>query len=453
MSAAAPLEGIAPAALAVDRFIDRQPFGRSHATIVALCALAAAIDGFDAQLITYLAPSIVHDLDLPRPALGPIFSAGIVGMALGSFIGGPLADRFGRKPVIVLSLLWFGLFSTLTAASASVEMLIALRLAAGLGFGAVMPNAAALVAEFAPGRYRATMVMVMYCGFPVGGAVAGPVTAALLRTHEWRFLFILGGGAALAIALLQLFLLPESLRFLVETHRSRRAVARSMRFVEPAYRLEPTIALTVDRPAEGRARPVVQLFAEGRGRVTILLWAIFLFASIPLYVLVTWLPVILQDHGVQARDALLVTSMFQLGGLVFSLSLGRVIDRTAPAFTFALIFAMGGICTFLIGSAGTSPALLGIVIFLTGGFVQGGLTGLTAVSAGFYPTIMRSTGVGWALGISRIGGVIGPMLGALAVSAGLSLVAMFGLTAVPIAAAAFAALALSLAASRKPERI
>ncbi|WEK02305.1 MAG: MFS transporter [Candidatus Sphingomonas phytovorans] len=435
----------------LETFIDERHFGRPHVLLIGLCALAAAIDGFDAQLITYLAPSIARDLHLSRAMLGPVFSLGIVGMAFGSLAGGMLADRFGRRPIILLSLLWFGVFSILTAFSATAGTLIALRFISGLGYGALMPNAAALVAEFAPRRYRATAVMVMYCGVAVGGALGGPVTALVLEHHGWHFLFVMGGVLGLLIALLLGALLPESIRFLLAAGGSRERLQKSMRFIDPAYSLAPDARL-VSASATGAGRVAVrQLFLDGRLPVTLLLWSIFLCAALDLYFIVTWLPTILQDHGVEPRESLLVTSMFQLGGLLFPLVLARMIDGKRAIATVGCIFGLGAVTTCLIGSAGTSVASLGLLVFLTGAFVQGGMTGLTAISAGLYPTLIRSSGVGWALGLSRVGGIIGPMLGAAAVAAGLSFQAIFAVFAIPAIIAALAAAGLVRVTRRQPD--
>jgi AAHS family 4-hydroxybenzoate transporter-like MFS transporter len=435
----------------LDVFIDQRRFGRPHLLLIALCGLAAAIDGFDAQLITYLAPSIGRDLHLPRAALGPVFSLGIVGMMLGSLAGGMLADRFGRRRVILASLLWFGLFSILTAFSTGAVSLIAMRFVSGLGYGALMPNAAALVAEFAPKRFRATSVMAMYCGVPVGGAIGGPVTALVLEHHSWQFLFVVGGLLGLAIAVLLGLLLPESIRFLLAAGAPRDRIQATMRFLDPRAVLAPDTRLVAPETATIARASVRQLFADGRSAATLPLWTIFLCASLDLYFLVTWLPTILQDHGVAAKDSLIVTSMFQLGGLFAPLLLARLIDARHAVATVGCVLALGAVTTLSIGWAGTSVGMLGLLVFLTGGLVQGGLTGLTAISAGLYPTPIRSSGVGWALGISRVGGIVGPMLGALAVAAGLSFQAIFALFAIPAIVAAVTTIALARATRALPD--
>jgi AAHS family 4-hydroxybenzoate transporter-like MFS transporter len=426
-----------------ESFIEDRRFGRSHYLLVFLCGLAAAIDGFDAQLITYLAPSIAHDLHLAQATLGPVFSLGILGMVLGSLSGGMIADRIGRRPAVLMSLLWFAIFSVLTAFSNGALMLIALRFVSGLGYGALMPNATALVAEFVPQRYRARAVMIMYCGVPVGGAIGGPATALLLEHHSWHFLFVVGGLLGFVIAGLLGALLPESLRFLVAKGAARSRIEAAMRFVDRNYRLDPEAEIVATAVVSAGKTAVSELFREGRLPITLLVWAIFLFASLDLYFLVTWLPTILQDHGVAPNDSLLVTSMFQLGGLCFPPLLARMIDSRHAVTTIGAVLALGACTTFLIGHVGTSVALLGLLVFLTGGFVQGGQTALNAVTAGLYPTLVRSSGVGWALGVSRVSGIIGPMLGAIAVAFGLSFPMIFALFATPVIVAFLAALALA----------
>jgi MFS transporter, AAHS family, 4-hydroxybenzoate transporter len=428
----------------VESFIDSQGFGRTQVWVVALCALVAMVDGFDAQLIAFVAPAFSAVLHIDRSALGPVFSAGLIGMAVGSLASGPIADRIGRKPVILLSLGWFGIWSLLTASADSATTLIILRFMTGLGCGAAMPNATALTAEYGQKQYRATMVTVMYCGFSIGAALGGPLTDYLLRFFPWWSVFIFGGCTPLIITVLILIRLPESLRFLVVNNKARKRIEGAMRFVQPHFILEPTSTVTVEETERHERQPVRQLFAHGRRGSTLLLWLMFGMGYLDLYLLNSWLPTIMHGNGIDIHAALLITSGFQTGGLIGTLLLGRVIDRLEPSAVLGAIFIAGTACIFLIGNAGTSVALLSVAVFAAGACVISGLIGLTAVAAALYPTAIRSTGIGWAIGTGRVGGIIGPVLGGLALSLKLPPQSVFQIAAAPCLLAAAAAIGMTL---------
>src|SRR5271165_609515 len=198
-------------------FIDRQPVGGFHLRLLLICAAVLLLDGFDTQAIGYVAPALAKEWGLTKGALGPVFSAGLVGLMIGALVFGPLADRVGRKKIIVFSTLAFGIGALVTAFVQDVNTLLAVRFLTGLGLGGAMPNAIATTAEFNPRRRRATMVMIMFCGFSVGAALGGLLAAALIPHFGWRSVFVVGGIAPLLLAAVLARQLPESVRFLALT--------------------------------------------------------------------------------------------------------------------------------------------------------------------------------------------------------------------------------------------
>ena len=206
----------------VVEFIDQQPVGGFQIRLLATCAAVLFLDGFDTQAIGYVAPALVREWGLTKGALGPVFSAGLFGLMIGALLFGPLADRIGRRKIIVFSTVAFGLGSLATAFIPDVNSLLAIRFLTGLGLGGAMPNAIAMTSEFSPRRRRATMVMIMFCGFSVGAALGGLLAAALIPDFGWRSVFIVGGAAPLLLAPILALRLPESVRFLVLTGHALR---------------------------------------------------------------------------------------------------------------------------------------------------------------------------------------------------------------------------------------
>src|SRR6201995_3474896 len=209
----------------VVEFIDQQPVGGFQIKLLLTCAAVLFLDGFDTQAIGYVAPAVAKEWSLTKAALGPVFSAGLFGLMIGALIFGPLADRIGRKKIIVFSVLAFGLGALVTAFVQDVNTLLAIRFLTGLGLGGAMPNAIAMTAEFNPRRRRATMVMIMFCGFSVGAALGGFLAAALIPQFGWRSVFIVGGAVPLLLVPILAMRLPESVRFLVLTGREPQRVA------------------------------------------------------------------------------------------------------------------------------------------------------------------------------------------------------------------------------------
>ena len=402
----------ASAVLDVGRLIDERPFGRYQWLIAAICAAIVGMDGFDAQSIGFVGPVLAADLGIARSAMGPLFSSSLLGMMVGSFAFGALADRVGRKPVLIACTLTFAVGSLLTARASTYQALLVLRAVTGLGLGGTIPNAIALTAEYAPGRIRAMTVMIMYCGVTLGAASGGFAAAALVEHFGWRSIFVVGGVLPCAAALLAAWALPESLRFLVLRQGPVKRIARIVNRLSPAATATATAtatAYTVGEP-HAQASPVRELFAAGRTFPTLLLWLIFFMNLLDLYLLNNWLPTIMTQNGISFRAAAMITALFQLGGTVGALSIGRSMKREA-SFTI-LALTNGGAClaVLALGSAGVLAAIAA-TIFVAGFCVVGGQLASNGVAADLYPTAIRSTGVGWAIGVGRIGSILGPVAG------------------------------------------
>ena len=425
----------------VVEFIDQQPVGGFQIRLLVICAAVLFLDGFDTQAIGYVAPALAREWGLTKGALGPVFSAGLFGLMIGALLFGPLADRIGRRKIIVFSTVAFGLGSLATAFIPDVNSLLAIRFLTGLGLGGAMPNAIAMTSEFSPRRRRATMVMIMFCGFSVGAALGGLLAAALIPDFGWRSVFIVGGAAPLLLAPILALRLPESVRFLVLTGHAQQRVAALLKRINSKAAFAPATRFVVHEP-ELTGMPVLHLFRSGRTLVTLLLWVVFFMSLLDLYFLAYWLPTVLNDLGASVSGAALIGSMLQVGGVVATFVLGSIIDRFSfRALTlvyFIAVFAVGAI-----GQFGHSAVLVTIAVFAAGFCIIGGQIAANALAAAFYPTAIRATGVGWALGIGRVGSIVGPLVGGALLAMKWSAAEVFMTAAVAALCAALAAFCLS----------
>jgi len=421
----------------VVHFIDRQPVGGFQVKLLLTCAAVLFLDGFDTQAIGYVAPALAKEWGLTKGALGPVFSAGLFGLMIGALVFGPLADRIGRKKIIIFSTLAFGIGTLATSLVQDANALLTIRFLTGLGLGGAMPNAVALTSEFSPHRRRATMVMIMFCGFSVGAALGGLLAAALIPQFGWRAVFVVGGTAPLLLVPILALRLPESVRFLALTGRAHERVAELLGFISPKAAFAPGTQFVAHEPGLAGI-PVLHLFRDGRTVVTLLLWVVFFMSLLDLYFLSNWLPTVLNDLGASVSAAAVIGSMLQVGGVVGTFALGSIIDR----FSFralALVYFIAVFAVGAIGQLGHSVIFVTMAIFAAGFCIVGGQIAANALAATFYPTSVRATGVGWALGIGRVGSIIGPLVG------GALLVMRWSTGSVFLAAAA-AALCAALAA-------
>lgn len=422
-------------------FIDRQPVGGFQIKLLLTCAAVLFLDGFDTQAIGYVAPALAKEWGLSKAALGPVFSAGLFGLMIGALVFGPLADRIGRRKIIIFSTLAFGIGTLATAFIADVNTLLAIRFLTGLGLGGAMPNAIAMTSEFSPHRRRATMVMVMFCGFSIGAALGGLLAAALIPQFGWRSVFAVGGVAPLLLVPILALRLPESVRFLALTGRAPARVAELLGQIDRNAGFTSATKFVVHEP-HLTGMPVLHLFREGRTLPTLLLWVVFFMSLLDLYFLSNWLPTVLNDLGASVSSAALIGSMLQVGGVVGTFALGSIIDRFSfralALVYFVAVFAVGAI-----GQLGHSVALVTMAIFAAGFCVVGGQIAANGLAAGFYPTSVRATGVGWALGIGRVGSIVGPLVGGALLTAKWSTGEVFLAAATAAMCASLAAFSLS----------
>ena len=430
--------------LDIRQFIDERPVGRYQLLVAVMCGLIVFVDGFDAQAMGFVAPALTAALKISRGVLGSVISSGLVGMMIGALVSGPLADRIGRKPVLVACALIFGVGSLLTATAQSVESLMAFRAFTGLGMGGAMPNAIALTSEYMPRRRRAGAVTMMICGFSLGAAVGGLVAASIIPRFGWPAVFIVGGVIPIAIGLVCVFVLPESIRFLVVRGDREPQARLLLSRIAPGAAVTGPLSPGRDEHASPDGFVVSELFTHGRALGTTLIWVIYFMNLLNLYFLNSWLPTIISDAGIPVDTAIRLTSLFQIGGIGGAVVLGRLLDRTFSFWILAACYSWAAAFVYSIGHAGASVPLLALTITCAGVGIIGGQNASHALSSEFYPTRIRSTGVGWALGIGRIGSIVGPLVGGLLLAQNTPMRDVFWAAVIPAAFATLAAAGIAM---------
>ena len=421
--------------------IDRLGVGSYNIWIACLCAAVVFLDGFDAQAVGYVAPTLTKEWGLKPGQLGPVFSAGLFGIMLGALSGGPLADWIGRRWVILGSCLWFGALTIATAFAGDMTQMMLLRFLTGLGLGAAMPNAIAMVSEYSPARRRASMVMIMFCGFSLGAAFGGFAAGYLVPAYGWQSVFLAGGIAPLLFAPFLVAALPESVRFLAAKHPSHPSIAPILtRLGAPP----PADAAFMVAEEKAAGFPVAQLFGERRALVTVLLWVLFFMSLLDLYLLASWLPTVINGIGLDVKTAVLIAALFQIGGTFAPPLLGWTIDRIGFFGVIVCTYLAAAAAIYSLGVVGPEVVPLSMAVFAAGFGVVGGQGCANALASSLYPTVIRGTGVGWALGIGRIGSIIGPAIGAAMLAQKLERPSVFMISAIPALIAALMGLCIWL---------
>jgi AAHS family 4-hydroxybenzoate transporter-like MFS transporter len=421
----------------VGSLINQSRFGSYQALICVLCFFAVAIDGFDTGALGYVAPSLAAEWGIPRPALGPVLSAALFGLAVGAIAAGPLADRFGRKSVVIVSVALFGAFSLGTSLAPGLETMTVLRFLTGIGLGAAMPNAVTLMSEYSPLGRRAVIVNTMFCGFPLGASMGGMLAAWLIPHFGWRSVLVVGGLAPLVLAVFLIVLLPESVRFLV-LHGRDLAKVRAILTRIASRNLDAIERFVVDEPKHDR-KGAIGIIVSAQYRLgSIMLWLTYFMGLVIFYLLTNWMPLIMKDAGFSTETSVMLSALFPLGGGVGTIFVGWLMDRVTPHKVIATAYGLTGLLVFAVGQSLSEPALLAIVIFLAGTAMNGAQASMPSLAAGYYPTQARATGVSWMLGIGRFGGITGALVGGEIMKMQLGLSTTFTLLVIPAAVASAA---------------
>jgi AAHS family 4-hydroxybenzoate transporter-like MFS transporter len=392
----------------ISEVVEMSKMGSFHTGVGILCGLCVMIDGFDVQALGYAAPALIKDWKIAGSALGPVFSAALFGVLIGSLAFSVIADKVGRRPMLIIATFFFSIMTFWAGRVNTINELLLVRFIAGMGLGGIMPNALALIGEYTPSRSRASVTVVIANAFNIGAALGGFVAAWLIPTFGWRSVFYFGGTIPLIIAILMIFFLPESLQLMVLRGQDHNKINRWLKRVDATAPTGHDVEY-VAREEKKEGVPVIHLFSGGRAGVTILLWVIFFLNLLNLYLLASWLPTVVSASGYSTGTAVMVGTTLQAGGAIAGFALAVIIGRFGLIPSLAVGFGIAAVCIGMIGQPGIALSTLLTVVFLAGWGVPGGQNLLNALATSYYPTYLRSTGVGWCLGIGRMGAVVGPL--------------------------------------------
>lgn len=394
--------------LDVVALIETRPIGPAQWTVIGLCALVAMLDGLDLQSIGLAAPAMGAQLHIAPQAFGMVFSAALAGLALGAFLLGPVADRVGRKRVLVAATFCFGVFTLATAYAGSLPELLTCRFLTGFGLGGAMPSFISLGSEYVAKTRRTAVVSLLWAGFPLGGVVGGLLGSRIIPAYGWQSIFLVGGVLPILLSMVLATALPESVSFLVATGKSRDRIGRTLRRIFPDVTTTGETRFELVKESAPRGT-VLELFGSGRAAGTLLLWASFFFAFMILVTNSAWSPILLRRVGIAAEQSALALALFNFGSLFGSAAAGMLLNRFGILRVLPPTLALGALAYAMVGWSAPSFGSVMMAEGLFGLLLGCASSGLIALSAIYYPVAIRSTGVGWATGMGRLGSFVGPL--------------------------------------------
>lgn len=433
-------------------FIDTHKFSKFQWMIFAVCFLVALLDGYDTVAIGYIAPSLIQEWGIQKPDLATAMSAGLFGIAIGAIGFGPLADKLGRKIMLVISVLVFGIGTFISAYSQNLLHLEIMRFITGIGLGAAMPNAVTLLTEYCPSKRKFFLVNTMFCGFPVGAASGGFLAAWIIPEFGWQSVLFLGGIVPIILAIFLMLFVPESARYAINKGLSQTKIKATLSRISvsaqnyTSFYLSENTNVTKTAESEGIRVILSKHYALG----SVMLWITYFMGLVIFYGVSNWMPTLFTTAHISGSLAAIVTGLFALGGLG-AIANGWLMDRYNPSLLIATFFGLTFLTVGAIGYAvDMGTAALVIITIVAGIVMNTAQSSLPSFAASFYPTAGRSTGVSWMLGIGRFGGIAGSYLVAELIKRNMDLQQIFVILAIPAAISTCTLLILYFKYSRVP---
>ncbi|KAA8734460.1 MFS transporter [Acinetobacter qingfengensis] len=427
--------------------INNAPLSAYQWMIAGICFLIVFLDGIDTAAMAFIGPALAQDWGVDRSQLGPVMSAALGGMIIGALVSGPSADRFGRKIILTVSMLIFGGFTVASAYANDLDTLVMLRFLTGIGLGAAMPNATTLFSEYCPDRVRSLLVTCMFCGYNLGMATGGFLSSWLIPTFGWHSLFLVGGWAPLVLAIGVIVFLPESYRYLIVKGKDQDKVKSILTRISAKDIQGATEFHVPEEKKEANQKNIFGLIFSARyAKGTLLLWFTYFMGLVMIYLLTSWLPTLMRETGASMERAAFIGGLFQFGGVLSALFVGWAMDRFNPNKVIAGFYFAAGIFAVIVGQSLGNSTLLAIFILCAGIAVNGAQSSMPVLSARFYPTQCRATGVAWMSGIGRFGAVFGAWIGAVLLGNHWSFTMILSMLLIPALCAAVAVFLKSMVA-------
>lgn len=432
----AELAAPASSATLVAGIIDRGRASPRQFLVIALCVLFNMVDGFDITAMAIVASGVSDELRLSPDRLGLLFSFALAGMMTGAMVLAPLADIIGRRKMIIASLVLTGISIIFTASAHTLGEFIVLRFISGLGAGTLLASQATLAAEFSPEKYRALAVTTVTAGYPAGAMMTSVIGSIVMPDYGWRGMFWFGGATTLAFAIVAFLLIPESLKYLFEK-RPANALERANRILtrlgKQTIDALPAVKSSEPGASSNVGGNMLLLLSKEHRRATLILWATFFMCFATLYFLMSWIPRLMEQSGFSPEAGRHAFFLFNLSAIIGVFALGFLATRWKLSSLVSAFLFLSAIAMVIFATVPKNLELLLAITFVMGFLQQGGFTGLYAVAAKLYPTRIRSTGIGWAIGLGRFGAVVGPAIAGYLIAAGLDMSANYIVFAVPMA--------------------
>lgn len=417
---------------ALKEYLETRKINKFHIRLTLICLLILTLDGFDMTIMGFVASSVMDHWQVSHEIMGLTMSAGLIGLTCGALIGGNLADRFGRKNVIFGAVLVFGLLSVASAFSTDITMLIVLRFLTGFGLGAAQPNVATLISEYAPVKYRSTLIGIVYCGITLGSAIVGLIAKAAIPVWGWESVFIIGGVLPLLSLILIALYLPESLLYLINKKRSPEYIGSMLNRIDAVSSVQLGEFRQEHHALVRKSSPFLKIIKRPYMLCTLSLWLGIFTNLMCVNFLSNWMPLLIKESGFSLSDAALIGAVTQIGGTLGNFCIGYIMDRRGYHKTMFIGLIGAVVFSLLLTQYHDSLAVIACIAFFLGITVNAVNTGWTTLSSSYYPTAIRATGTSTMMAAGRIGAILGAFLGGVILAAGVPAIYMFYFLAIPL---------------------
>jgi benzoate transport len=432
----------------IQKLIEERPMSGMQVVIIFACFILNMLDGMDVVVASYVAPRIIEDWSVSSQTFGLVFSAALFGMASGAMFISPYTDVIGRRKMVIFSIIVVSIGMFLTAFSTAIPQLIGLRFFTGLGIGSMLASLTSMASEYSSNLRRNLVIGFVLGGYPVGATLTGVMAAWLIPEYGWRSMFIAGGAISTLLLPVVYLVMPESLEFLLHKQPKNALVSANRILARMKYEslgqlpVTDQIAMTGKSPGSMLTN-IMSLLGPDMRASTLKLWISFFMAFFTLYFLMSWIPKIAEDTGLSMEQGAYSGAIFNFGSFFGIVTLGHISNLFGLRQVIFIFMILSSVLMVIFGIADLSVVMFMVILFVLGFFVQGGFVGLYSVSARLYPMRIRTTGVGWGIGLGRFGAIISPALGGIAIGYQLPVVLIFSLFAVPFVISAFAQLLIS----------